>query len=68
MPGVMARLKSVEDLVAKVWRRRTPNGGSSLRDVVARTAANVAEIKADQGKMRDRMEQLETQRAGREGP
>ena len=66
-PGVMARLGSVDDLLAKVVAETTPNGGGSMRDQVARTARDVADIKHEQAQMRARMEQLETQRAGREG-
>jgi hypothetical protein len=65
-PGVMARLKALEDLLAKVAQETRPNGGSSMRDVVARTAADVADIKHEQAAMRARMELLESQRAGRE--
>ena len=66
-PGVMARLGSVDELLAKVVAETTPNGGGSMRDQVARTATDVADIKREQARMRERMEQLETQRAGREG-
>jgi len=66
-PGVMARLGSVEDLLAKVVAETTPNGGGNLRDVVRRIAADVADIKNEQMNMRARMELFETQRAGREG-
>ena len=67
-PGVMARLAGVEALTVGINAEMHPNGGSSLRDVVTLTAARVAEIRDDQAKMRARMEQLETQRAGREKP
>jgi hypothetical protein len=66
-PGVMARLASVEKLTAELAAEMRPNHGTSLRDVVHRTAADVADIKTDQASMRSRMEQLENQRAGREG-
>jgi hypothetical protein len=65
-PGVMARLQSVEDLVARVADETRPNSGRSLRDVVARTAADVADIKHEQTSMRARIELWERQRAGRE--
>lgn len=65
-PGVMARLGSLEDLVAHVVAETKPDHGQSLRDVVARTATDVATIKVDQGEMRRRMELFETQRAVRE--
>ncbi len=62
----MARLRALEDGLAKVLQETRPNGGTSLRDVVARTAADVSEIKHEQTLMRARMEVLESQRAGRE--
>jgi hypothetical protein len=67
-PGVMARLRSLEDFAASINAELHPNGGGSLRDVVARTAADVADIKQDQASMRARMELWESQRAGREKP
>lgn len=65
-PGVMARLGSVEDTLGQVLAETRPDHGHSLRDVVHRTAGDVAEIKAAQESMRTRMELLETQRFGRE--
>ncbi len=58
-PGVMARLGAVEAATARVLAETQPNGGSSLRDVVHRTAADVAQ-------MRQRMEQFERQRQERD--
>lgn len=72
-PGVMARLGAVEAAAAsaeataaKVLAETRPNGGSSLRDVVQRTAKDVSDIKAVQGLMRQRVEQLERQRQERD--
>ncbi len=65
-PGVMARLGSVEQLLARVAAETTPNGGGSMRDEVARTARDVADIKDEQVKMRGRIELFEVRRAGRE--
>ena len=65
-PGVMARLASMEAIVSQVHAETRPNHGTSLRDVVAATAADVGDIKQDQASMRARMELWETQRAGRE--
>ena len=72
-PGIMARLKSVEDLVghvaselAKVAGETMPNNGTSIHDVLARTERSVDEIRNEQTKMRARMEQLETQRHSRD--
>ena len=58
-PGVMARLSSVEELVAKVAAETTPNGGGSMRDEVARTARDVADIKQEQVAVRTRLELLQ---------
>jgi hypothetical protein len=66
-PGIMARLSSVEELVAHVAAETRPNHGASLRDVVHQTAQDVADIKAQQTGMWRRMEHFETQHAGREG-
>ena len=72
-PGVMARLQTVEEVVtkvaedlSKVARETKPDGGSTMRDAVARTEQAVIEIRDEQAAMRTRMEQLEAQRAGRE--
>ena len=65
-PGVMARLKSVEDLMAKVVAETTPNGGGTLRDVVKRTAQDVADIKTEQAAVRARLELYDARRTARE--
>jgi hypothetical protein len=65
-PGVMARLAAMERSLAEVQAETKPNGGHSLRDVVHRTANDVADIKADQAAMRQRMELFERQRENRE--
>lgn len=65
-PGVMARLRSMEQIVAGISMEVHPNSGHSLRDIVHQTASDVAQIRADQGEMRRRMELFETQRASRE--
>lgn len=57
-PGFMARLASVEQMLAQVVAETTPNGGQSLRDVVHRTAADVAEIKYEQTAMKEQIEDL----------
>jgi hypothetical protein len=58
-PGVMARLAALEEALAHVVAETRPNHGNSLRDVVAQTAQDVAD-------MRGRMELFEHQREGRE--
>jgi hypothetical protein len=65
-PGVMARLDRVETALAHVLAETRPNGGDSLRDVVARTALDVAEIKAEQAGVRARLELMQAERNGRE--
>jgi hypothetical protein len=55
-PGFMARLGSVEQLLAKVVAETTPNGGGSMRDEVARTARDVADIKKEQAAVRAQLE------------
>jgi hypothetical protein len=67
VPGLMARLTSVEQLVAKVVAETTPNGGGSMRDEVARTARDVAHIKSEQEAVRDRLEAFDARQAAREG-
>jgi hypothetical protein len=58
-PGVMERLQTVEHIVTQVRVELYPNGGGSLRDVVHRTAADVAEIKSEQGRLRDDLAGME---------
>lgn len=65
-PGVMARLAAMERSLAEVRAETKPNGGHSLRDVVHRTANDVADIKTDQAAMRARIEQFEQQRQRRD--
>ena len=55
-PGVMARLAEHEKLLGKLVAETQPNGGSSLRDVVARTATDVAGIKDEQARLREQIE------------
>ena len=55
-PGVMARLGSVERVLDKVLHETTPNGGGNLRDLMARTALDVADIKDEQTRLRAQIE------------
>jgi hypothetical protein len=55
-PGVMARLAEHEKLLAKLVAETQPNGGTSLRDVVARTSADVTDIKHEQARLRTEIE------------
>jgi hypothetical protein len=68
-PGLMARLASAEELLKHVVAETTPNGGGSMRDMVMRTAADVAEIKQEQAGVRSRLELLQAQQSRHgEGP
>lgn len=62
-PGFMARLASAEEALAHVVAETKPNHGQSLRDMVVRTAADVAEIKTEQAAVRTRLELLQAQRS-----
>lgn len=55
-PGVMARLGAVEKVLEKVLHETTPNGGGNLRDLVARTALDVADIRDEQARLREQIE------------
>ena len=55
-PGFMARLASVEESLEQVRAETQPNHGKSLRDVVHRTAEDVAAIKRDQAAIRSWMD------------
>ena len=75
-PGVMARLQAVEESLARaaasaaraeaaaaqVLAETQPNGGTSLRDVVHRTARDVAGIRTTQKAIQQRLEQIEQRR------
>lgn len=61
-PGVPERLENVEKITAEVRAETQPNGGTSLRDVVHRTAADVAELKTSLGQLTGRVELFEQQR------
>jgi hypothetical protein len=55
-PGVMARLGAVEKVLDKVLHETTPNGGGNLRDLMARTALDVADIKDEQSRLRAQLD------------
>ena len=55
-PGIAARLTALEKLAAKLVHETQPNDGNSLRDLVFRTATDVAEIKDEQGRLREQIE------------
>ena len=65
-PGVMARLASVEESLERVLAETMPNHGNSLRDVVHRVAADVADIKTEQAAVRQRLGISDAKHTGRE--
>ncbi len=64
-PGFMARLASVEQILTRVLAETQPNHGTSLRDVVHRTADDVAEMKTAQDALRVQVEILRARREDR---
>ena len=65
-PGVMARLGRHENLLHELIAETQPNGGSSLRDVVTSTAADVAAIKDEQARLREQIERRTAEPEGGE--
>jgi hypothetical protein len=55
-PGFMARLAAVEGQLEHVVTETSPNHGTSLRDIVIKTAADVADIRTEQAKVREKLE------------
>src|SRR5208282_3263058 len=66
-PKMKAAVAALQEEIADIKAETKPNGGSSLRDVVHRTAEDVAEIKAEQATVRVRLEMFDAHRAEREG-
>ena len=64
-PGVMARLASVETIVAQVHAETRPNHGSSLRDVVNRVEQEVNAIKTEQVAVKARLDSYDAGRPRR---
>jgi hypothetical protein len=65
-PRMREAITELREEVADIKAETRPNGGSSMRDVVARTAEDVSDIKHRQALIGERIEQLESLRAGRE--
>ena len=59
-PGVTARLAELEEHMRTLIAETRPNGGTSLRDIVNRTASDVMQIKEEQGNQRAQLEALRT--------
>lgn len=55
-PKVKAAIAGLRTEVAEIKAETRPNGGTSLRDVVHRTAADVADIKHEQARLRTQVE------------
>jgi len=65
-PKMKAAIHGLQEEIAYIKAETRPNGGNSLRDVVHRTAEDVAEIKSEQAAVRVRLEVFDAGRAGRE--
>jgi hypothetical protein len=61
-PGFMARLASVEKSLAHVVQETSPNHGKSIRDIVIRTASDVADIKDEQVRVRGDLAALQREK------
>ena len=57
-PGVQQRLGRLEALVQQVVAETKPNGGTSLRDVVHQTAADVMKLRTDVTTLKRRVEKI----------
>lgn len=55
-PGLMARLTAVEGQLKHVVAETSPNHGRSIRDLVLKTAEDVADIKTEQAAVREQLE------------
>ncbi len=55
-PRMKADVAELKAELAVVKAETQPNGGSSMRDVVHRTASDVAEIKDEQARLRTQIE------------
>lgn len=61
-PKMKTAIADLQQEVAEIKAETRPNGGNSLRDVVHRTAEDVAEIKHEQAGVRTRLELFDTDR------
>ena len=55
-PRMKTAITSVQEEIAEIKAETRPNGGSSLRDVVHRTAADVVNIRDEQKRLREQLE------------
>ena len=61
-PRMKAAITELQEEVAYIKAETRPNGGSSMRDVLHRTAEDVAEIKHEQAGVRTRLELFDVAR------
>ena len=54
-PKMKAAIAGLQQEVAEIKAETRPNGGSSLRDVVHRTADDVVEIRDEQKRLREQL-------------
>lgn len=65
-PKMKAAIAGLQEQVGEIKAETKPNGGNSLRDVVHRTAEDVAEIKHEQAGVRARLEVLQAEQPQRD--
>ena len=61
-PKIRAAITSLQQEVAEIKAETRPNGGSSMRDVVVRTAEDVAQIKDEQAAVHVRLDVFDAAR------
>ena len=61
-PKMKADIAGLQQEIAEIKAETRPNGGHSLRDVVHRTADDVAQIKHEQAGVRTRLELFDVAR------
>ena len=62
-PKVKEDIAGLKQQVEEIKAETRPNGGNSLRDVVHRTAGDVADIKAEQAAVHVRLEAFDAMRS-----
>jgi hypothetical protein len=65
-PKMKTAITGLQQEIAEIKAETKPDGGNSLRDVVHRTARDVAQIKDEQAGVRARLEVLQAERTRRE--
>jgi hypothetical protein len=67
-PRMKTDITGLREEVAAIKAETRPNGGNSLRDVVHRTARDVAEIRHEQAAVRTRLDLFELGHISRKDP